>query len=80
MFLKYYNLIINNNLWLSLAVSCLVTIIYYCENRRTKTKYNNIDYFKQFCLISLAIYFVLYIKNKEIIVKESNIKMGDPDF
>lgn len=80
MFLKYYNIVINNNIWLSLFMGVLATLIFYLENKRTKTIYNNMDYIKLLCIVASSIYFVLYIKNKEIKIKESNIKLGDPDF
>ena len=78
--IKMYNSIINNDLMLSSSISIICIIIYYLENRRTNTPHNYNQYTKLLLLIFGAVYLVLYLKNKDITIKESNVKIGEPDF
>ena len=77
---EYVNKILENNILLSGVVGLICCIIFYLENKRTNKKYETISYLKLIILVSLSIYFVLFIKNKKIPIKESNVKIGEPDF
>ena len=72
--------IVNNDILLSLVLGIVCTLIIYFENKRTKTEYSYINYVKNIVFISLALYAALYLKNTKIPIKESSIKIGEPDF
>ena len=76
----YLEQIMNNDILLSLFLSSCCTLIVYIDNKRTKTVNNNTNYIKLIVLISISIYLALYLKNIKIPIKESSIKIGEPDF
>lgn len=76
----YYDMIINNNLMLSGAIAVISVLIFYLENRRTKQPHNYSSYAKLLIIIFGAINLVLHVKNKNITIKETNVKIGEPDF
>ena len=76
----YLEKIMNNDILLSIVLSVFCTMIVYFEHKRQKTIYSNINYVKLVLLISISIYLAIYLKNIKIQVKESSIKIGEPDF
>lgn len=76
----YLEQITNNDILLSFVLSLCCTLIVYMDNRRTKTLTSNIHYVKLIVLISISIYLALYLKKTKISIKESSIKIGEPDF
>lgn len=72
--------ITNNDILLSLVLGVVCTIIIYFENKRNKTEYSYSNYVKNIVFISLTVYGALYLKNTKIPIKESSIKIGEPDF
>jgi len=77
---KYINTVLENNILLSLAIGIISSFIIYIDNRRTKNIQGMSVYFKNIVIISLIVYLVFYMKNKKIPIKESSIKIGEPDF
>jgi amino acid transporter len=77
---KYINTILENNILLSLAIGIISNFIIYIDNRRTKKTQDSGVYFKNIVIISLIVYLVFYMKNKKLPIKESSIKIGEPDF
>lgn len=77
---EYINNILENNILLSGVVAIICTLLFYIENRRSDHKYENMSYLKLVILISVSIFFVLYVKNKKIPVPDVNVKIGEPNF
>ena len=77
---QYINQVVNNNLLLSGVAGLICSLLYYLENKRNKTIVPYISYLKLVILVSLAIYGVLYLKNYNTLIKESSVKIGEPDF
>ena len=80
MITKYYNMIMNNDFLLSGVVALICTLLYYIENRRTKNVITNVSYIKVLVIVAVAVYLTLYLKNAKVTVKESSVKIGEPDF
>ena len=77
---EYINNILEHNILLSGVVAIICTLLFYIENRRSEHKYENTSYFKLVILITVSIFFVLYVKNKKIPIPEINVKIGEPNF
>ena len=77
---QYYNMVMDNNLLLSGVVGLICTLLYYIENKRTKNVITNISYLKVFVIVTAAVFLTLYLKNTKTVLKESSVKIGEPDF
>ena len=80
MITKYYNMVMNNDFLLSGVVALICTILYYIENKRTKNVITNVSYLKVLVIVTVAVYLTLYLKNTKTVLKESSVKIGEPDF
>lgn len=77
---KFINNILEKNILLSGVVAIICTLLFYIENRRSEHKYENMSYLKLLILITVSIFFVLYVKNTKIIVPDANVEIGEPNF
>ena len=77
---QYYNMVMNNDFLLSGVVALICTILYYIENKRTKNVITNVSYLKVLVIVTVAVYLTLYLKNTKTVLKESSVKIGEPDF
>ena len=77
---QYYNMVMNNDFLLSGVVGLICTILYYVENKRTKNVITNVSYLKVLVIVTVAVYLTLYLKNTKTVLKESSVKIGEPDF
>ena len=77
---KFINNILEKNILLSGVVAIICTLLFYIENRRSEHKYENMSYLKLLILITVSIFFVLYVKNTKIKVPDANVEIGEPNF
>ena len=72
--------IINNDILLSIIISIICTLVIYLDHKRTKIIYNYTNYIKYIILIAISVYIGLYLQKIKIPIKESSIKIGEPNF
>lgn len=72
--------IINNDILLSIVISSICTLVIYLDHKRTNIIYNYTNYIKYIILISISVYIGLYLQKIKIPIKESSIKIGEPNF
>ena len=77
---QYYNMVMNNDFLLSGVVALICTLVYYLENRRTKNVITNVSSLKVLGIVAVLVYLTLYLKNSKTTIKESSVKIGEPDF
>ena len=63
MYLSY----LHNNFIFSAVFGVLSLIISFFESKRTKEKYSLKNYIKIFVIVTLSVYFAIYIKNSSLL-------------
>ena len=79
----YFNMVLNNNLILSMFVALIVTLIYFIDNKKQSKDIEFKSYLKLFVYVSSCVYLAFYLKNNKITENVSNyskINIGEPDF
>ena len=77
---NYLNLILNNNLYTTIAFSTLYIILLYCYNKYNKIKENLHNYVRSFLLVSIVIFLVIYLKSRKLELYSKNINIEEPKF
>ena len=64
----------------SLVGGILGIIFLYINSYITKKKQDNINYLKQFILVAGIVYFILYMNDTNLSIKNTTIHTGNPNF
>lgn len=64
----------------SLLGGIISVIFLYINSYINQKKQDNINYMKQFILVSGIVYFILYMNNNNLNVKNTTIHTGNPNF
>jgi len=64
----------------SLVGGILGIIFLYINSYITKKKQDNINYLKQFILVAGIVYFILYMNDNNLSIKNTTIHTGNPNF
>lgn len=69
-----------NPLIASIVGGFIGVVFLYLNSYITKKKQDNINYIKQFILITGIVYFILYMNNTDLVSKNTTIHTGNPNF